>query len=361
MHTKSEFIIGHRPSRRQSPLSRSVMRKPLVFETYYPRIEEELRASLEPGQLPLYDMIRYHLGWVDAQAQPAQRSGGKLLRSTLCLSSCRASGGDPDRALPAAAAVELVHNFSLIHDDVQDISAYRRHQLAVWKVWGVAQAITAGDSLYALAHLELLRSAERGVPVGRVLDAAAALGRACRLLCEGQYLDILYETRREITANEYMEVVGAKTGALMGAASELGALVATEDDGVVNCLAAFGKHLGVAFQIHDDMLGIWEEVGTTGKSRYDDIMRRKKTLPVILGFARADDTARRELLALYAKPDLTLKDAEKVASILEGTGARAMSMEIVEQHKQRAVCELASARDAIGAREMMDILDFVLA
>lgn len=336
------------------------MRRPLVFETYYAQIETELRASLESGRLPLYDIIRYHLGWVDAQSQPVQHPGGKLLRSTLCLSSCKAAGGDPEKAMPAAAAVELVHNFSLIHDDVQDVSVLRRHQLTVWKVWGVAQAITAGDSMYALAHIELLSLSEHGVSEKRVLSAARALWQACRLLCEGQYLDVLYETRQEITADEYMQVVTAKTGALMGASAELGALVGSEDSGLVACLASFGRHLGVAFQIHDDILGIWEEVGTTGKSRYDDIVRRKKTLPVIFGLAKAGDAARRELLALYAKPDLTLKDAERVASILEATGARARAGEVVEQHKQLAMRELAAAKNSGGASELMEILDFVL-
>ncbi|MBI2958353.1 MAG: polyprenyl synthetase family protein [Chloroflexi bacterium] len=336
------------------------MKKPVVFDKYHACIEAELRASLDASSLPLYDMLRYHLGWLDVHGRPETRHRGKLLRSTLCLSANKACGGDPGDAVPAAAAVELVHNFSLIHDDVQDGSEYRRHQPAVWKVWGVAQAITAGDTMYALAHLEIPRLSCRGVAGSRVLASAEALGQACRSLCEGQYLDVLYERRSRVTMAEYMRMVSGKTGALMGAAARIGALVATEDQTLVECLASFGEHLGIAYQVLDDMIGIWEEVGRTGKSRYEDILKRKKTLPVIYGLTQAAAPASTELAAVYSKDEMSLEDAERVAELLERAGARDHASRVVEQHRKLAVQELAAAPGPAGVDELLEIVDFVL-
>ena len=336
------------------------MRKPLAFEEYHAYIETELQASLGPGNLSLYSMLRYHLGSVDAQGRPSEHHGGKFLRPTLCLSACKAVGGEPERAVPAAVAVELTHNFSLIHDDIQDISEYRRHRPTVWKVWGVPQAINAGDSIYALAYLEVLRLLNRGVPEKRVLSAVQILGQACRLICEGQYLDISFESRHSVTVDEYMQMISGKTGALMEASTHLGALVGTVDDKLVECLAGFGRHLGTAFQIQDDILGIWGGVEETGKSQYDDILRRKKTLPVIFGLAHPEGMAGEELSALYRRPDMSLADAARVASLLEGSGARDHARRVVEQHRQLAMRELGSAPVSEGVTELMGILDFVL-
>ncbi|MDO8472972.1 MAG: polyprenyl synthetase family protein [Dehalococcoidia bacterium] len=336
------------------------MLKPSVFDKYRAAVEVELHASLATGSLPLYDMLRYHLGWTDVQGRPAKQTGGKFLRPTLCLSSCMATGGDAEKALPSAAAVELVHNFSLIHDDVQDVSDYRRHQLAVWKVWGVAQAITAGDSMYAFAHLEILQLSRRGVPAHRVLASSEALGQACRYLCEGQYLDVLFEGKQDVSVDEYLQMITDKTAALMGTATRLGAIAATDDKSTIECLSRFGHHLGIAFQVHDDVLGIWQSFGKTGKPQFNDILRRKKTLPVILGLTDSNASVSDALSRLYAKQDITQADAKEIAHLLESIGARERSLNMLKQHRQLAANELAAMPNSAGANELMEIMDFVL-
>ncbi len=336
------------------------MPKPLAFEKYCSMIEAELRASIGANPLPLYDMLQYHLGWVDAEGRPVREVSGKYLRPTLCLSSCLAAGGEPTNAVAAAAALELVHNFSLVHDDIQDKSDYRRHRPTVWKVWGVAQAIDAGDSMYALAQLEVLRLCEKGVPPERVVGAARMLGQACRSLCEGQFLDIRFESQPDVSVDEYMEMVSGKTAALISASASIGALVASGDARVAGCMSSFGKHLGIAFQIRDDILGIWEDPGHTGKTRFEDIFSRKKTLPVIYGMARAAGSTGERLSSLYRRVTMTLEDAEEIASILDQNGARSQATSLVEQHKRLAINELASAPNQVGVQELMDIVDFVL-
>lgn len=256
---------------------------------YRDEIDAELRASLASLQLPLHDMLRYHLGWLEADGSPGPGLVGKALRPTLCLLASDAVSGRHDRALPTAAAVELVHNFSLIHDDVQDGDRQRRHRPTVWSVWGQPQAINAGTATYAAAALALERLADHGVPAEMRLRANATLHRACLRLLEGQYLDLAFETRTEVSVDEYLAMVGGKTAALIAASLALGALVAdpglrpaaVEHDRRVDALARMGEHLGLAFQIRDDMLGIWGDEDATGKPVGADIRARKKSLPIV--------------------------------------------------------------------------------
>lgn len=337
------------------------MGKPSVFDKYRAVIEGGLRASLAGGRLPLYDMVRYHLGWVDAQGHTMMQQGGKFLRPTLCLSSCLAAGGETDKAIPSAVSVELVHNFSLIHDDVQDVSDYRRHQLSVWKVWGVAQAITAGDAMYALAHLEILKLSRQGLSATGTLASSEVLGQTCRSLCEGQYMDVRFEDMQDVSVDAYLQMISDKTAALMGASTRLGAIAATEDESTIARLTSFGHHLGMAFQVHDDILGIWHSLDQTGKSQLSDLLRRKKTLPVIIGMTDANAYVRRALSRLYAKPEITMADAEEIAHLLESCGARERSLEMLEHHKRLAVSEIAVVANSTGANELLEIMDFVLA
>ena len=215
-------------------------------------------AALMPGTedtVPFYGMLRYHLGWVDEQLRKVNADTGKRIRARLCLLACEAVGGDPGQALPAAVAVELVHNFSLIHDDIQDRSEYRRHRRTVWAVWGEPQAINAGDDMFVLAQLALVDGELDNPRV--TVHAVRALNQACRMLCEGQYLDLDFERRPTITLQDYYGMIERKTAALLGASCQLGALYGGAGPSVVAALSSFGKQLGIAFQIRDDYLGIW--------------------------------------------------------------------------------------------------------
>ena len=332
-----------------------------TFEIYRNAVEAELRSSVGSSDMPFYLMHRYHFGWVDKQGQEISPSMGKMLRPILCLSCCKAVGADVDLALPAAAAVELVHNFSLVHDDIQDCSAMRRHRLTVWKNWGVAQAINAGDSLYACAQMALLSGlSDRGVASEKVVRAGIVLANACLLLSEGQYLDILYEGHSAVSVEEYLGMIERKTSALMAAATELGALIGCDDDYNAKSMREFGADLGTAFQIVDDLKGIWGKEAATGKQQYEDIRGRKKTLPILYGMEKMRARDVKHIKALFARGDITVAEAEAIADSLRGIGAYEHSIEMAHEHIKRAVSRVNCLPDAEGKKELLEIAEFVM-
>jgi len=295
-----------------------------MFEKYLAPLESELRAIVpEGGEAgPLYTMLRYHLGWVDPAGRPSGLPSGKRIRPLLCLLACEGYGADFHRALPAAAALELLHNFTLIHDDIQDRSDERRHRPTVWRIWGEAQGIDAGDAMYALARLALLRLPERGVPVATVLAAVALFDRACLNICEGQYLDIDFERRAEVGQAEYLAMIGRKTAALIGAAAEMGALVAGATPSQREAMRQFGETLGLAYQVQDDILGVWGDPRVTGKPAADDIRSKKKTLLVVHALAHGDARQVETLRRVYGQASPTEAEVAEIMQILEETGAR---------------------------------------
>ena len=248
-------------------------------------VESALRKALavpNPLLQPFYGMMQYHLGWLDRNlAEVPSYKGGKRLRPLLVLLSCEAAGGDVRQALPAAVAVELVHNFSLVHDDIEDRSEFRRHRESVWRVWGEAHAINVGDGLFALARLELGRLLDVGVPAMRVASIFHVLDAACIALTEGQFLDMRFETAESVSLDDYFWMIRGKTASLIACACEMGAMVATDDTGIIKALHDFGYNLGMAFQVDDDILGIWGRPEVTGKPAGDDLLNRKKSLPVV--------------------------------------------------------------------------------
>src|SRR5882762_495357 len=226
-----------------------------LIEARVVSIDEEIRSLLtrpEPALQPFYGMMLYHLG-LDA----ARPRGGKRLRPLLCLLVFEALAGEPARALPAAAAIELLHNFTLIHDDIEDQDPARHHRPTVWSVWGVPQAINAGDGMYAVSRLAIQRLRGRGFSAERILDLAILLDRTCVEVCEGQFLDISYESRTDVTADRYRAMAAKKTGALFAASAEGPAILATDNAAIHAQLARFGGEFGHAFQAHDDLQGIW--------------------------------------------------------------------------------------------------------
>src|SRR5205823_4160840 len=208
----------------------------------------------------LYRIIRYHMGWEEPDGRPGPGAGGKALRPALCLLACEAVGGDIDRCLPAAAAIELIHNFSLIHDDIQDQDRERHHRPTVWTVWGVPQGINAGDGLWALANRAFLRGAERGVDAAIILRAYAMLNDACLTMIEGQALDLSFEEGRAagdglapVTVEAYLDMIARKTGALLAASLGIGALVGSGDALTAAAFHRFGAQLGRIYQVQDDL------------------------------------------------------------------------------------------------------------
>jgi geranylgeranyl diphosphate synthase type I len=320
-----------------------------ALDQFLPQIERELQRVVQAPHHSLgayYGMMRYHLGWVDGNLQPVEADSGKRLRPMLCLLCCEAAGGDPEQALPAAAALELVHNFSLVHDDIQDASKTRRGRRTVWDIWGQAQGINVGDGLFVLARQALHRLGERNVPLQRQHAAIIALDEACLALCEGQYFDMIFEDHVDVDLDQYLWMIRHKTAALLAASAQLGAIIATFDETQIDDYHRFGENLGMAFQIQDDILGTWGDPSVTGKSAATDIRDRKKTLPVVYALRhRIDPEAVLALAELYAPGDpLDENEIRCALALLDRVGARAYAEEMAEAYYHQAIHDLERTR-----------------
>jgi geranylgeranyl diphosphate synthase type I len=245
--------------------------------------------------------------------------------------------------MPAAAAVELIHNFSLIHDDIEDASYERHHRPTVWKLWGQSQAINAGDALFTLAYLALLRLKDKGIADEKIVSCAEMLSLACLELCEGQYLDVEYENRLDITVEDYLGMTAKKTAALLAVSTALGAYLGSEDSKLVDFFHLFGRELGISFQICDDILGIWGVEEKIGKSA-GDILQRKKTLPVVYGLQNSKGEARKRLEKLYSQKSIEREDITEVLEILDQSGARDYAGNLAEQYYYKALAQLEATR-----------------
>lgn len=313
---------------------------PVPLARYRRDVDAFLRSFLDRGSCShLTRMTRYHMGWEDADGRPAEKSG-KALRPSLLLLACEAAGGDPRQALPAAGAVELVHNFSLIHDDIQDRDRERHHRPTVWAVWGEAQAINAGDALLALARLALLRLHDEGVPAATALAAARVLDERTLEMVEGQVMDLAFEDSPHVELDDYLSMIGKKTGALFDCSLHLGALVGGSDRDVAGGLGKVGRLLGSAFQIRDDMLGIWGAEYRTGKETAADIRRHKKSLPLVYALNSGDEFALECVDKAYHKHDLSENDVSTVLRALDAIGAQAYCAARAEEQMTAALALL---------------------
>ncbi len=336
------------------------MTLPICFDRYRVEIDAELRRSLAGYQSPMYDMLRYHMGWIGEKGQPLPGSAGKALRPTLCLLACEAAGADFAVGLPAAAAIELIHNFSLIHDDVQDDDRERRHRPTVWSVWGKPQAINAGTAMRVVASLTMLRLEEREVSFAKLLRAQRLLDQSCLRLIEGQYLDISFESRLDVGVDDYLAMIEGKTASLIASSLEIGALLGSDDEGFVRAFRRFGLNLGFAFQIRDDILGIWGSTEKIGKPVGSDIWRRKKSFPIVYAFDRADLASRSALRDIYSSDMVDQKAVDRVLSILDGMNAEREAQKLADSFCDRALAELENVELspwAVGSlREMAHFL-----
>ena len=287
------------------------------MESMLPAIETELQVCVQSvkqsGLEELHGMLAYHLGWEGEGAGPKAR--GKRIRPLLLLLTTAAAGKDWKNALPGAASVELVHNFSLIHDDIQDQSSLRRGRPTLWKRWGIPQAINAGDSMFALAHtaLEKLNSS---IPLEAKLQAQRIIPNACLTLTQGQYLDLAYEEKGDLIASDYWPMILGKTASLLATCTELGALFAGLDKIQQENFRKFGEFVGLAFQVQDDILGIWGDSALTGKSAESDLISGKKSLPVLFSLEKGGDFAQR-----WKPEGITSEEVPEFAEILKNEGA----------------------------------------
>ncbi len=317
-----------------------------------PEIESELHHFVDlagsPGLDPLRNMLAYHLGWEGPGAGP--ETSGKRIRPLLVLLSCEAAGGAWHAALPAAAAVELVHNFSLIHDDIEDNSPMRRGRPTVWAQWGIPQAINAGDAMFTLAFLAVLRLKETASSQA-ALEGSQLLQTTCLHLTQGQYLDISYENRGDLGLADYWPMVSGKTAALLSACCELGALVAGCSPVERTVYRQFGHSLGLAFQAQDDLLGIWGNSALTGKSVDSDLVSGKKSLPVLYGLEQKGKFAER-----WSLGPIQPEQASSLAALLESEGGRTFTQSEADRLTSQALDALNEAHPQGDAGEALHAL-----
>lgn len=325
-----------------------------------PALDLEMRSVLgnKEGERPdlFHGMMHYHMGWVDADLNPAHTNNGKRIRPLMCMISAAAAGGDWQQAVPAAAAIEIVHNFSLVHDDIEDASDTRRGRLTVWKLWGVAQAINCGDAMFALSHLAMNRLAQRSVPAEVTVQALRRFDETCMQLTQGQHADMAFESRALVSVDEYMKMITGKTAVLVSLCTELGARIAQAPPEIVEHYRQFGLKLGLAFQVIDDILGIWGNETVTGKSTATDITTKKKTLPVLYGLEHS--AALRELYAQNDEPDHEF--VQQVVALLDESGARTYAEAEANTYSESALKHLQQARPtgtaAAALHELADML-----
>ena len=302
-------------------------------------LDPALREAVESLPGPARDIAAFHFGWRDERGGPAAGAGGKAIRPALTLLAAEAVGGTAAAALPAAVAVELAHNFSLLHDDVMDGDLTRRHRPTAWTVFGANAAILTGDALLAAAFETL---ADEPAPV--VGRAVRTLGRAVLDLVAGQSADLAFEERADVTLDECLTMASRKTGALLGAACALGAACGGGTTAQGDRLRDFGDRLGLAFQLVDDLLGIWGDPEVTGKPIHSDLHNRKKSLPVVAALTsgtRAGD----ELAALYLGTEpLGAADASRAAGLVDAAGGRAWAA----TRAATLITEAVTALDAVA-------------
>jgi geranylgeranyl diphosphate synthase type I len=323
-----------------------------ITQIYLAAIEDELQGAVkqasEVGNLELYDMLAYHMGWSGTGKHSESR--GKRIRPLIVLLVCSAAGGDWKKALPAAAAVELIHNFSLIHDDIEDRSPVRRGRATVWKKWGIPQAINAGDAMFTMAHLHLLQLSNH-LGHTTTLEAIRILQQACLHLTEGQFLDLSFEKRSDVTIDDYWQMVEGKTAALLSACTELGALTALCDENTRMSYRNFGRLLGMAFQAQDDLLGIWGDSALTGKSNQSDLITRKKTLPILHGLSVSSEFRER-----WNQGPIYPCDLSEIIVLLEKDGIKSYSLITTEALIKQAIHEFDQAQPYGIPGEILKIL-----
>ncbi len=334
-----------------------------MFVRYKDLVEQELSVALQGGaDGGLSVLLQYHLGWADRNGNPAvtPSSQGKALRPALCMFACEALEGDLAQAMSAAAGIELIHNFSLIHDDIQDRDLERRHQPTVWALWGQAQALVSGNAMQCLGDLAILRGAQWGVLPGTAVKVSQILTEGYLEMIEGQCLDLGFEAHTTITSDDYLYMIACKTGALIRSAVEIGATLATDAPDTTRAFANFGSYLGRAFQIRDDYLGVWGDENATGKSAASDIRRKKKSFPAVVALERAVGSARADLLRIYGQEELNDVDVERVMDIMDEVGAPQYAERLTRESAEQATAALEGVALPVWARaEVGELVDFL--
>jgi geranylgeranyl diphosphate synthase type I len=308
-----------------------------------PGLEDEIKSisiEIEKNLLSFFEklpddditnIIRYHMGWLNRDFQSEEGYKGKRLRPFLCSFVCKLTGGNIEESYPAGIALELIHNFSLIHDDIQDRDILRRGRETVWSIWGEPQGINIGDAMIFLAYNAIIESS---LPVEKKYKLLTLLNNSVLKLCKGQFLDVSFEKRDSVNIDEYIAMVEGKTSAMFEASAGMGIISAGKEE-LLDSFLEFGKNLGIGFQIYDDILGLWGDPKVTGKPVGSDLLQNKKTYPIILGMNQLPS-----LVPLILKEKKNKEEVESIISEFEKRGIR-------NQCKERASFYISKAREII--------------
>jgi geranylgeranyl diphosphate synthase, type I len=317
--------------------------------------------QIEPSSAQLANMARYHMGWVSADFEPVAPGSvnpGKRIRPRIAMLVCMAQSGDGRDAVPIAAAIELLHNFTLVHDDVQDRSELRRHRQSVWSLWGEAQAINVGDSLFAASHLALFqmdRIAAESSPLTRL---APEFDQMAIRIVGGQSMDLAHEGNVLVTPEQYLTMIRGKTAAILRYSAWAGAIVADAIERVASKFGDFGEALGMAFQIRDDLLGIWGDSNETGKAATGDIWRRKQTLPILELRRLVSPIEREEVDRLYSA-EVDAQAVRRILDLLHQYNVKSLvENEIAAYHNlaEDALLEALPAGNSPSRSELLDLV-----
>ena len=336
---------------------------PQILERARVLVEPSLRHAVEQLDPQIAPLALYHFGWADEHGQPVKTSsGGKGIRSALAVLSAEAAGAPAETGIPGAVAVELIHNFSLLHDDIIDSDAERRHRPTVWAVFSQGEAIIVGDALHTLAFDVLLGGAAGGADSAAGGTAAASrLASATAAMIAGQSRDMAFNERMDVTPEQCLDMEADKTGALLGYASSVGAVLAGADTEVITALDGYGSKLGLAFQAADDLLGIWGDPAVTGKPVGNDLRERKKSFPVVV--ALSQQTAASEELADILSQDTALNEAAiaRATELVEQAGGKESATVAAHDYLHQALACIQTAPLAAPAvEELTHLARFVV-
>lgn len=334
---------------------------PRIFSRYGPRVNNSLKSALHGKESSVYTTLRYSMGWTDSKGKAIVASTGKALRPILCLFACETVGGSANTAMPAAVALEFIHNFSLIHDDIQDKDEMRRGRPSLWVVWSEPKAIIAGNVLRVVADMCLEQLVRNNVTVDHALAASQILTEAYLQMIEGQYLDILFERRLDIGLDDYLEMIGRKTGALIRCALEMGATLGNSNSNVQSAFREFGRCLGFVFQIRDDVLGVWGKPDKTGKPVGADIKRKKNSFPIVHAMNYAKGADARLLKQTYGKESLDENDVSRILEVMDRLGTQEYAQSLAKAHCEKALDAIQGVELSPQARiEIEDLAKFLL-
>jgi len=336
---------------------------PDVLQRSRRAVEPAMRAAVERLAPEVRRVVSYHMGWTDRDGEPVEAPGGKWIRPALAVLGAEAAWAEPETGVPGGVAVELVHNFSLIHDDIIDSDTERHHRLTVWSAFGVGPAIVAGDAMQVLAHQVLLEASPR-----HGAAASGELAEATAAMIAGQADDIAFERRRAVSVEQCTAMSAAKTGALLGCAASIGAVLAGAPEATVGALRDYGRHLGLAFQAIDDLLGIWGDPAVTGKPAGSDLRQRKKSMPIVSALAAGGPEAD-ELRQLVLGPTdssdplppLGPEETARAAYLVEACGGKEWTAVRAKANLDAALGALERVRlSAIPHRDLADLAVFVV-